>query len=153
MTSQVLPIDVYCQQIGREIGLTRWFTIDQDRINTFATTTEDEQFIHIDPERARATQYGSTIAHGFLTLSMLSAMSFDALPALAGERIAINYGFNKVRFIAPVHVDKRIRGRFTLQELIEREPDQWQRTVKVAIEIEAEEKPALIAEWISVSIL
>ena len=132
---------------GEMIGTSDWLLLDQSRINHFADTTEDHQFIHVDPEAARATPFGGTIAHGFLTLSMLSPMMESALEKPAVQ-ISVNYGFNKVRFLSPVKSGKRIRGQFKLLELEEKRPGQWQQTVEVTVEIDGEDKPALIAEWI-----
>ena len=133
-------------KIGEVIGTSGWFMIDQDRIDHFADDTEDHQFIHVNPEAAKATPFGGTIAHGFLTLSMLSAM-MEALEKPAVQ-MSINYGFNKVRFLSPVKSGKRIRGHFKLLELDEKRPGQWHQTVEVTVEIEGEDKPALLAEWI-----
>ena len=133
-------------RVGETIGTSDWYTIDQDRIDRFADTTEDHQFIHVDPEAAKATPFGGTIAHGFLTLSMLAAfMSELEKPRV---QMSVNYGFNKVRFLVPVKSGKRIRGHFKLLELAEKRPGQWQQTVEATVEIEGEDKPALVAEWI-----
>jgi acyl dehydratase len=132
---------------GETIGASDWFLIDQDRIDHFADTTEDHQFIHVDPEAAKATPFGQTIAHGFLTLSMLAPLMDSALEKPAVQ-MSVNYGFNKVRFLSPVKSGKRIRGHFKLLELVEKRPGQWQQTVEVTVEIEGEDKPALLAEWI-----
>jgi acyl dehydratase len=133
-------------RVGETIGTSDWFVIGQDRIGQFAETTEDRQFIHIDPEAAKATPFGGTIAHGFLTLSMLAAMIAELdKPEV---KMSVNYGFNKVRFLSPVKSGKRIRGHFKLLEMTEKRPGQWQQTVEATIEIEGEDKPALIAEWI-----
>lgn len=134
-------------KVGETIGTSAWFLLDQDRINRFADTTEDHQFIHVDPEAARATPFGGTIAHGFLTLSMLAPMMESAIEKPA-VRMSVNYGFNKVRFLSPVKSGKRVRGHFRLLELDEKRPGQWQQTVEVSVEIEGEDKPALLAEWI-----
>ncbi len=134
-------------KIGEAIGTSDWVLIDQSRIDAFAENTEDRQFIHIDPEAAKATPFGGTIAHGFLTLSMLSAMMNTALEKPAVQ-MSVNYGFNKVRFLSPVKSGKRIRSHFKLLELVEKRPGQWQQTVEVTVEIEGEDKPALLAEWI-----
>ncbi|HLJ72125.1 MAG TPA: MaoC family dehydratase [Roseiarcus sp.] len=136
-------------RIGTETGLSRWFTIDQKRIDAFAEATEDHQFIHVDPEAARATPFGGTIAHGFLTLSMLSALGYDALPRPAGVAMGVNYGFEKLRFVAPVPAGKRIRGRFVLQAVTQRGPLEYQLRNKVTVEIEGSDKPALVAEWLT----
>jgi acyl dehydratase len=133
-------------KVGEMIGTSGWFPIDQGRIDHFADTTEDHQFIHVDPEAAKATPFGGTIAHGFLTLSMLPAM-MNAL-AKPDVQMSVNYGFDKLRFLSPVKSGKRIRGHFKLLALDEKRPGQWQQTVEVTVEIEGEDKPALIAEWI-----
>jgi acyl dehydratase len=134
-------------RIGEAVGTSDWFLLDQDRIDRFADATDDRQFIHTNPEMARATPFGGTIAHGFLTLSMLSAMMEDALekPEL---RMAVNYGFNKVRFLTPVKSGKRVRGHFKLLGLEQKKPGQWQQIVEATVEIEGETKPAMMAEWI-----
>jgi len=134
-------------KIGEQIGTSDWFLLDQARIDQFAETTEDRQFIHVNPEAAKATPFGGTIAHGFLTLSMLAAM-MDGGVEKPAVKMSVNYGFNKVRFLSPVKSGKRVRGHFKLLELEEKRPGQWQQTVEVTVEIEGEEKPALLAEWI-----
>ena len=134
-------------KLGETIGTSAWFTLDQSRIDHFADTTEDHQFIHVDPEAARATPFGGTIAHGFLTLSMLSAM-MESATVKPAVQMSVNYGFNKVRFLSPVKSGSRVRGHFKLLELEEKRPGQWQQTVEVSVEIEGEAKPALLAEWI-----
>ncbi len=141
------------QRVGQEVGLSRWFLIDQKRIDAFADATEDWQFIHVDPEAAKATPFGSTIAHGFLTLSMLSAIAYDALPRVSGLAMGVNYGFDKVRFVAPVRAGRRIRGRFRLEALTQRSAREYQCRNAVTVEIEGEEKPALIADWLSLYVL
>jgi acyl dehydratase len=140
-------------RIGTETGLSRWFTIDQARIDAFADVTEDHQFIHVDPVAAAATPFGGTIAHGFLTLSMLSALAMDALPRVEGLAMGVNYGCDKLRFIAPVPVRSRIRGRFVLQAITQRSPVEYQARSQVTIEIEGATKPALIAEWLTLYVL
>lgn len=133
--------------IGETIGTSEWHLLDQSRINTFADCTEDHQYIHIDSERAKATPFGGTIAHGFLTLSMLAAMMETASPTFE-VKMSVNYGFDKVRFVTPVHSGKRVRGHFKLLEMTEKRPGQWHQKVEVTVEIEGGDKPALIAEWI-----
>jgi acyl dehydratase len=135
-------------KVGTEIGVSGWIEIDQQRIDTFADVTEDHQFIHVDPETAKQTPFGGTVAHGFLTLSLLSRMAADVMHVPDTTRMAVNYGFEKVRFIAPVRSGKRVRGRFTLASIEEKRPGQWQVLHDVTIEIEGEDKPALTAEWI-----
>jgi len=135
-------------KVGTEIGASDWILVDQERIDRFAEVTEDRQFIHVDPERAAKTLFRGTIAHGFLTLSLLSRFGEDAFLQPPGVRMGVNYGFDKVRFIAPVKTGKRVRGRFHLRSAEEKRPRQWQFIHDVTVEIEGEEKPALTAEWI-----
>ena len=139
--------------VGREVGLSRWFLIDQKRIDAFAESTEDWQFIHVDPQAAKATPFGETIAHGFLTLSMLSALAYDALPKVSGVAMGVNYGFDKVRFVAPVRAGRKIRGRFRLEALTQRSAREWQSRKAVTVEIEGEDKPALVADWLSLYVM
>jgi acyl dehydratase len=135
---------------GQEIGVSEWMTIDQDMINKFADATGDHQFIHIDPEMAKMTPFGTTIAHGFLTLSLFPVLASKAdMPKLEGVKMGVNYGGNKTRFLSPVKVNSNVRGRFTLLDLEEKRPGQFQQTLQYTLEIEGEEKPALICEWIS----
>ncbi|GAA4760704.1 MaoC family dehydratase [Stakelama sediminis] len=130
--------------------VSQWVTVTQEMIDRFADATGDRQFIHIDPQAASATPFGGTIAHGFLTLSLMPVLaSKTQAPSIEGLRMAVNYGCNSLRFIAPVRSGKRVRGHFTMKELTEKRPGQWQRTDDFTVEIEGEEKPALIAEWIS----
>jgi acyl dehydratase len=149
VTPRAIAIDDLIARVGTETGLSRWFVIDQARIDAFAEITEDRQFIHIDPEAARSTPFGGTIAHGFLTLSMLSALAKDAAPRPAGVAMGVNYGFEKLRFIAPVPAGGRIRGRFVLQAVTQRAPLEYQLRNMVTVEIEGAGKPALIAEWLT----
>lgn len=139
--------------VGAEIGVSRWFEISQARIDAFAEITEDHQFIHTDPAAAKMTPFGGTVAHGFLTLSMLSAMAYDAVPAVEGAVTGVNYGFDKVRFVAPVRSGSRIRARFRLIALTPRSSREYQARYEAAIEIEGSEKPALVAEWLSLVVL
>ena len=136
-------------QVGQQIGTSEWVEMSQDRINMFAEATGDHQFIHIDPDKAKLTPFGGTIAHGFLTLSMIPYLSANSdLPRVDGVKMGVNYGGNKTRFISPVRSGKRIRGHWKLLELVEKRPGQWQQTHEITIEIEGEDKPALITEWI-----
>jgi len=148
-----LTIAELAQRVGQEVGVSRWFLVDQKRIDAFADVTEDWQFIHVDPQAAKATPFGATVAHGFLTLSMLSAIAYDALPKVSGLAMGVNYGFDKVRFIAPLRAGRRIRGRFTLSALTQRSAREWQSRKAVTLEIEDEDKPALIADWLSLYFL
>ena len=134
---------------GYQAEPSEWFTVTQEQINQFADCTHDHQFIHVDPEKAKATPFGTTIAHGFLSLSMLSHFAEQFNVVIDGLTMAINYGFDKVRFIAPVKVGKRIRAHATVAELVEKNPGQFQMKVVVTVEIEGEDKPALMAEWIT----
>ena len=137
------------EKVGSHLGTSPWLTIDQQMIDEFAHTTRDPQFIHIDPEAAAKSPFGVTIAHGFLTLSLLSHLYESAdRPQIAGVKMGVNYGLEKMRFLAPVRSGKRVRGHFKLLELIEKRPGQWQQRLECTIEIEGEDKPALIAEWL-----
>ena len=138
---------------GSETGVSRWFTIDQKRIDAFAEVTEDRQFIHIDPEAARATPFGGPIAHGFLTLSMLSALAMDALPDIEGRAMGVNYGFEKLRFLSPVPAGARVRGRFKLESVTPRSATEFLSRNSVTVEIEGAAKPALVAEWLTLTVL
>ncbi len=109
-----LPLDDYRAQVGTEVGVSDWILVDQARIDAFAECTGDHQFIHVDPVRAAATPFGSTIAHGYLTLSLIPMMTYASVPGIAGAKMGVNYGMNKLRFMAPVKAGKRVRGRFTL---------------------------------------
>ena len=134
--------------VGEEIGVSRWYEITQEMIDKFADITEDWQFIHIDPEKAKMTPFGGTIAHGFLTMSMLSTMAYEAGPGLKGVAMGVNYGFDKMRFISPVPAGAKIRGRFILKALDESKPGEVTYTNTVTVEIEGSDKPALVADWI-----
>jgi len=153
MRPKPIGIEEFRSLLGQLVGESRWFAIDQGRIDRFAAVTEDDQFIHTDPDRARETPFGGTIAHGYLTLALLSAMVFDCIPAPEGEVMGMNYGFDKVRFLAPVRSGKRVRGRFTLQSLSPKGADGWLFQWGVEIEIEGEAKPALAAEWLTFSVV
>ena len=120
--------------IGTEVGVSRWIEVDQARIDAFAKITEDEQFIHVDPEAARATPFGGTIAHGFLTLSLASAMSYDAVAPLAGVVMGVNYGFDKLRFLAPVPAGSKVRGRFKLLSAEDKGGGRWLLKHEVTVE-------------------
>lgn len=134
---------------GEEIGVSSWILIDQQRIDEFAEATEDHQFIHVDPDGAAQTPFGGTIAHGFLSLSLLSRMGAEAMLLPEGMKLAINYGLDRVRFLAPVHSGKRVRGRFTLDSVEEKAPGQLLLKHLVSVEIEGEERPALSATWLA----
>jgi acyl dehydratase len=144
----VAPLSEIRSRIGEEVGVSSWLTIDQQRIDAFAEATEDRQFIHVDPNAAAQTPFGQTIAHGFLSLSMLSRMAAEGMLVPDSIRMAVNYGLDRVRFIAPVKSGKRIRGRFRLDSVDEKAPGQLLLRHTVTVEIEGEEKPALTAEWL-----
>lgn len=138
------------EYVGKPMGASEWFQIDQDRINAFADATLDHQFIHVDVEKAKNTPFGGTIAHGFLTLSLLpylqSQMSELVIPA--GLKMGMNYGFDKIRFLAPVKTGAKVRAVATLKEVTEKNPGQFLFSAEYSIEIEGESKPALIADWL-----
>ena len=134
--------------VGTDLGVSDWITIEQDRVNQFADVTEDHQFIHVNPEMAKMTPFGGPIAHGFLTLSLLSKFSEQGGLVIEGVKMGVNYGFEKVRFLAPVKVGKKVRGHFKLKAADEKRPGQYLLTYEITVEIEGEEKPALIADWL-----
>jgi len=145
---------ISAQQMQARIGtetVSDWVEVSQAMIDRFAEATGDRQFIHVDPVAAAATPFGGTIAHGFLTLSLmpLLAASVPDAPQLAGVKMGVNYGGNKVRFLTPVRSGSRVRGRFRLLAFDEKRPGQYQQTTEFIVEIEGADKPALIAEWIS----
>ncbi|MCA8888953.1 MAG: MaoC family dehydratase [Parvularculaceae bacterium] len=145
----VIKVEELSEYVGKQTGISDWLTVDQDRINVFADVTEDHQFIHVNPEAAKMTPFGTTVAHGFLTLSLLSKMAENSVLILDGVKMGLNYGFDKVRFMSPVKSGKRVRGHFTLMSADQKIPGQWQFKYAVKVEIEGEEKPALAAEWLS----
>jgi acyl dehydratase len=147
-----VPAAELAAMVGQSF-VSRWMTVDQERIDAFAKVTEDEQFIHVDAERAAATVFGGTVAHGFLTLSLLSAMAYGALPKIEGAAHGVNYGFDRVRFVRPVPSGSRVRGRFTLRAATLRSAREWQLTYDVSVEIEGGEKPALAATWLTMQVM
>ena len=139
--------------VGKEVGLSDWTQLDQAKINAFGDLTLDTYFIHTDPARAaKETPFGGSIAHGFLTLSMMSVMAYDCLPEITGRVMGMNYGFDKIRFISPVPAGSKIRGRFTISE-VTRKPGQVVIRYAVSVEIEGKNKPALAAEWLTIAFL
>ncbi|CAA0093047.1 putative enoyl-CoA hydratase 1 [Zhongshania aliphaticivorans] len=134
--------------IGAQLESTNWFSVNQAQIDQFADCTLDHQFIHVDPEKAKETPFGSTVAHGFLSLSMLAYFAETFGVQIEGLYMGINYGFNKVRFISPVKVGSRIRCHAKVLDLVEKNPGQFMLTYDVEVEIEGDNKPALKAEWI-----
>jgi acyl dehydratase len=148
---ELLSKDEYRAKVGTELGVSDWITVDQAKIDAFAECTGDHQFIHVNPGLAAQTPFGTTIAHGYLTLSLLSVMAYGVMPGIAGTTMGVNYGLNKVRFMAPVKSGKQVRGRFKLADVTERTPGVVQTTVEVTVEIDGETKPALIAEWVTLA--
>jgi acyl dehydratase len=141
-------LDEIRAKIGLSVGVSDWIEVGQDRISQFADATDDHQFIHVDPVAATAAGFGGTIAHGFLTLSLLSRMAADAMLIPDTTRMAVNYGLDRVRFLAPVKSGTRVRGRFTLESAEEKAPGQLLLKHQVTVEIEGQEKPALTAQWL-----
>ena len=137
--------------VGKELGRSEWLTIDQDRINLFAEATGDFQFIHVDPVKAAQTPFGSTIAHGFLTLSLIPKLMEDILVVPEGLKMVVNYGLDSVRFIQPVKVGSKVRLKVELTDATEKKPGQWLLKATTTLEIEGEEKPAYIAEPLSLA--
>ncbi len=141
--------DALVARVGTEIGVSSWIVVDQPLIDAFARTTGDEHPIHVDPVHAAALPLGGTIAHGLLTLSLLPRMSYEVCPAVEGARFPLNYGFDRVRFVAPVPVGSRVRGRVVLHSATEVAPGQRQLQWRVTVEIEGRDKPALVADWLT----
>jgi len=151
--SVVISTDQLASYIGKEVGVSDWITVDQDRINQFADATGDHQYIHVDPERAAQTPFGGTIAHGFLTMSLMVVMGYEGSLKLDNSVMGINYGFDKLRFINPVKVNSQIRGRFVLLSAEEKKPNHYLLKHEVTVEINGEDKPALIAEWLGMTVV
>jgi len=151
MSAPILSVADLAGRVGEELGASKWYLLDQARVDAFAKITDDEQFIHVDPDRVRdETPFDGTIAHGFLTLSLLSAMAYEVMPFMTGdEGMSINYGFNKLRFISPVPVGSRVRGRFLLLSLDQSKSDYSDIILTSTVEIEGQSKPAIVAEWIN----
>jgi len=143
-------LDALAARVGSEIGVSAWKTIDQSMIDAFGKLTGDQHFIHVDPARAaKVLPSGGTIAHGFFTLSLLSNMGYQVCPTIEGVRFPLNYGFNRLRFVAPVPVGSRVRGRFVLKAVDVIDAQQRQIVYDASIEIEGAPKPALVAEWLT----
>ncbi|MDG1662836.1 MAG: MaoC family dehydratase [Pseudomonadales bacterium] len=150
---KVIKREDIAQYQNVELESSEWHTVTQEQINQFADCTLDHQFIHIDPEKASQTPFGGTIAHGFLTLSMLSHFSEQFALVIEGTYMGVNYGFDSVRFIAPVKVGKRIRAHAKSLEIVEKRPGQFMSKTEVTVDIEGEEKPALKAVWIGMQMV
>ena len=145
----VAAISEIQSRIGEEVGVSSWLALDQERIEAFANATEDRQFIHVDEDAAARTPFGGTIAHGFLTLSLLSRMAAEIVLVPDTTKMIVNYGLDRVRFLAPVRSGKRVRGRFRLDALDEKGAGQILLRYEVTVEIEGEDKPALSAQWLT----
>jgi len=149
-----ITIEELRARVGQVIGVSPWHAVTQDMIDRFAEVTDDRQFIHTDPVRAKAeTPFGGTIAHGFLTLSLLSMLARDAIPRLKDRAMGINYGFDRIRFMTPVKSGARVRGRFTLSEVVDRAEKLIMFRYAVSIEIEGSAKPALTADWLTLAVV
>jgi acyl dehydratase len=145
-----MTLDALTQRVGSEIGVSAWQTIDQPTIDAFGKLTGDQHFIHVDPARAaKVLPSGGTIAHGFFTLSLLSNMAYQVCPTIEGVRFPLNYGFNRLRFVAPVPVGSRVRGRFVLKAVDVIDASQRQIVYEASVEIDGAAKPALVAEWLT----
>ena len=150
MDVQTISVEKLLSAVGTEVGVSPWRVVSQTMIDQFADATDDHQFIHVDLEKAKAGPFGGTIAHGFLTLSLIPALGALTQGArIDNVKMGVNYGGNKTRFISPVRAGKRVRSHSKLLELVEKRPGQWQQTNEITIEIEGEDKPALICEWIT----
>lgn len=148
-----VPAERLGDYVGQPLGSSEWMRIDQERIDRFAEVTEDRQFIHVDPQRARRTPYGGTVAHGFLSLSLLTYLTADFSIVPEGASMGINYGFDKVRFPQPVRAGQKIRASATMLAAVEKHPGQFLITSAVTVEILGEKKPAVVAEWIAMVIV
>lgn len=144
-----VPVAELKDHVGKELGKSEWLTIDQQRINQFAECTGDHQFIHVDPEKAKLTPFGTTIAHGFLSLSLIPMLMEKIMIMPKDLKMAVNYGLDSVRFIQPVKVNSRVRLVVTLTDATEKNPGQWLLKARAVLEIEGQEKPAYIAEQLT----
>ncbi len=145
----LVPVAELKDYIGKELGRSEWLNIDQARINQFAECTGDHQFIHVDPEKAKLTPFGGTIAHGFLSLSLAPKLMEGIMLTPQGLKMAVNYGLDSVRFIQPVKVNSNVRLVLTLLDASEKKPGQWLLKTQAVLEIEGSEKPAYIAEQLT----
>ena len=148
-----ISIEDFKNLADAELGPSDWLLIDQERINRFADATDDYQFIHVDPEKAAATPFGSTIAHGFLSLSLLPHLLVQIMPIPEGIVMGINYGTDKVRFSVPVHVNSRVRARARVERVSARNGGQYMVKSRVTLEIEGRQRPAVIAEMLSLYVV
>jgi len=141
--------DALNARVGQEIGVSDWTLIDQSMIDSFANLTGDQHFIHVDPVRAASLPFKGTIAHGFFTLSLLSNMAYQVCPTIEGVQFPLNYGFDRLRFVAPVPVGSRVRGHFVLKQAQAIDDHQRQIVYDASVEIEGRPKPALVAQWLT----
>lgn len=148
-TQGTMTLDELAALTGREVGVSGWLPLTQDMIDGFAELTGDRQYIHVDPARAAETPFGGTVAHGFLTLSLLSRFAYEARPRLKGTAMSVNYGFDRLRFVAPVPAGSRVRGRFRLSNVETTAPGEITLSWQATVEIEGAERPALVADWIT----
>lgn len=153
MAAKMLAVDKITEMAGTQLGTSEWLTVTQDMINQFADCTLDHQFIHIDEEKAAQTPFGGTIAHGFLTLSLMVELTKDLSVFPEGMVMGINYGMNKLRFLAPVRAGKRIRAHVELAAVERKDEKRFLTTQNVTVEIEGEDTPALVAEWLGMSVI
>jgi acyl dehydratase len=147
---RIASVEAIRQMVGTELGVSDWFEIDQSRITQFAEATADMNTVHLDPEVGKAWGLGGTIAHGFLTLSLILKLQEGIVPVVENLTHGYNYGLERVRFLSPVPCGKRVRGRFALADFRPKEPGGWRSTIDVTIEIEGETKPALTCQWLSI---
>jgi acyl dehydratase len=152
-TAPSLSLAEFEARIGTVVGMSAWHVVDQARIDAFADVTEDHQYIHIDPEQAKTGPFGGTIAHGFLSLSLLSVMSYEAVPPLAGAAYSVNYGFDRVRFLAPVPSGAEINGTFTLAAIEARPNQRYLFRYAVTVRARNAERPALHADWLVLQVM
>jgi acyl dehydratase len=153
MPLPALSLSAYRELVGEEVGRSDWICVDQAMIDAFAALTGDDQFVHIDPERSAKTPFGTTIAHGFLTLAIIGGLEPKTIPPIEGTREGLNFGLEHVRFVTPVPSGARVRALFTLNGIEERTPGQITKRLGVVVELENQEKPALVAEWLTVSLI
>ena len=153
MAVKTVPVEEFLKMAGTKLGVSEWLEIDQSRINEFADCTMDHQFIHVDEEAAAKTPFGGTIAHGFLTLSLLVKLCEDISVHPEGLVMGVNYGCNKVRFLAPVRAGKRVRAHVELASVEQKEPGRFLTQQNITVEIEGEETPALYAEWLGMTVV
>jgi acyl dehydratase len=153
MVVQTIAATSLAGRVGQEVGVSEWIEITQSMVDQFANATLDHQYIHVDPKRATETPFGGTVAHGFLLLSLLSRMSYDALPQFENTEMGLNYGMNRLRFLSPVRTGSRVRSRFVLRGSEPKGDDRLLQTYDVTVEVEGTAKPALVAQWLTLTVL